>query len=348
MSARKIKVLFLTYPRIGLNLGGLEIQIQKTAEALQALGLEVIFYDPWRNQLPEVDICHVFSIEGTLIYHIERAVSMGKPVVLSPVFNSFAGKTWQTVLKAKLGRYIPGVYTDLKRAWLMLHAAACILPLNADEGRLLRLAFDLPAHKLRCVPNGIDLNFHSPDPHLFTQQFGVQNFVLQVASVEKRKNQLNLIKAMADLPYPLVLIGKASASNQAYWEECQAAAGKNVLFVGQLEHSDPLLASAFAAAKLFVLPSYSEVMPLTLYEAALAGCQLAISRNVPLDPSIQAYTPLFDPDNPQAIAAVIDNAMRTATHPAILQAVQQLPSWRDVGITLQQLYAELLGMSDER
>ena len=45
-----MKVLFITYPRIGLGHGGFEIQIEKTCQELRHIGVEVLLYDPWKNQ----------------------------------------------------------------------------------------------------------------------------------------------------------------------------------------------------------------------------------------------------------------------------------------------------------
>lgn len=84
-----MRVLFLTYPRIGMNRGGLQIQIEETAQGLTDIGVEVIRYDPWQNQIPNVDACHVFSVDGSMVYHTSRAVSLGVPVILSPVLNAF-------------------------------------------------------------------------------------------------------------------------------------------------------------------------------------------------------------------------------------------------------------------
>lgn len=338
----RIKVLFVAYPRIGLNLGGLEIQIQKTAEALSAVGVEVVFYDPWKNQLNDVDICHVFSLDGTLVYHMQRALEMNKPVIISPVFNSFKGSILINKIKVMLGKNLPGMYTDLNRADKMLAIAKRILALNEPEKNLLIKAFKLPNDKCFVIPNGIDVNFSAATPDLFLKKYGINNFVLQVASIEPRKNQLNLIKAFKNLPYKLVLIGKVSTTNQSYFEECKSAAGDNVLFLGQIDHDDPLLPSAFSAAKLFVLPSYSEVMPLTIYEAAMAGCKLAVSKNVPLTSNIESFVPTFLPDNYAEIAKHIDQEMSTPCNPDLLTAVTKMPTWLDIASTIKRHYIEII------
>lgn len=333
-----LKVLFLTYPRIGLNLGGLQIQIQKTAEALMAIGVEVIFYDPWKNQLPEVDICHIFSLDGTMIYHAERAAILGKPIIISPVFNSFQQQPWTTKLKVAFSKRLPGVYSDLKRANRILHLASNILALNEDEKHLLQNIFNINKNICHVIPNGIDKKFAQATPDLFIEKYELKDFILQVASIEPRKNQFNLIKAVNQLPHQLVLIGKANGANQDYLKKCQNIAGKNVHFLGQFTHGDPMLESAFAAAKLFVLPSYSEVMPLTIYEAALAGCKLATSLNVPIHPDIDKFVPRFPTDDYAKISTVINNEINKPMNPLLLDTVSKMSTWTDVGKMISDIY----------
>ena len=339
---KKISVLFLTYPRTGLFRGGLEIQIEKTAAALTNAGVEVIFYDPWKNQIPDVDVCHVFSIDGALVYHVERAVGMGVPVVISPVFNNFANSFWLTRLKVKLSDYVPGMYSDLKRAKKMAHLASAVAALNNDELRLLESVFSLPKGKTLVVPNGIDLGFSAADPTLFENTFGVKDYVLQVGTIEHRKNQLNLIKAVKQLGVKLVIVGEATPTNRDYLSLCETEADANIIFAGRFSHDDPLLRSAYAAAKDFALPSYSEVMPLTLYEAAVAGCRIVVGANVPVAEAIRPYVASANPDDPTEIARVIEQKMRAEEGPELRQAVLDMPSWQDVGDQIKSVYDWLL------
>jgi glycosyltransferase involved in cell wall biosynthesis len=50
-----------------------------------------------------------------------------------------------------------------------------------------------------------------------------------------------------------------------------------VSWLGGLDHHDPLLASAYAAARVFALPSWFETPGLAALEAALAGCPIVIT-----------------------------------------------------------------------
>ena len=341
-----MRVLFLTHPRIGLNRGGLQIQIEETAKGLAELGVEVIRYDPWKNQISNVDVCHVFSIDGATVYHLARAVAERKPVVITPVFSSFKCRPLLTRIKVNLSGFLPGMYSDLKRARIMLQAASKILALNVEEKQLLASTFSLPSKAIEVVPNGIERRFMDGDPNLFKNRYGVDDFVLTVASFDPNKNQLSLVRAMSNLDYSLVLIGKTTSENSHYYDLCRKEAGASkVIFVGELAHEDPLLVSAYAAARLFVLPSHSEVMPLSLYEAAISGCAVIVSRNVPIAAPLRHYTTQFSPDNIEALRNLIDAKMKSPKNSEFSSAVAAMPSWGDVCCHIKGIYEEVISHS---
>ena len=62
-----------------------------------------------------------------------------------------------------------------------------------------------------------------------------------------------------------------------YARECRRAGEGLVTWLGRLDHTIPLLASAYAAARVFALPSWFETPGLAALEAALAGCAVVIT-----------------------------------------------------------------------
>src|SRR5207237_9013780 len=86
-----------------------------------------------------------------------------------------------------------------------------------------------------------------------------------------------LIRAVRRLGRRLVLIGEAAPGYRAYAQECRRAGEDQVVWLGSLDHHDPLLASAYAAARVFALPSWFETPGLAALEAALAGCAVVVT-----------------------------------------------------------------------
>jgi len=277
-----------------------------------------------------------------MYYHVIEAKKRGKPIVMSPVFGSYDVPLWQMALKVRLSKYIPGLYTDYLLLKKILALSDRVLPLVEEEGHRLIKSFGVPIGRITIVPNGVDRRFGEGDPSLFQEKYCVTNFVLQVGSIDPNKNQLALIKAMADLPYTFVIIGEPLLGYESYMEKCRGAAGKNVLFINQLDYDGQMLKSAYAAAKVFVMPSYSETWGQTLYQAACAGCSVIVSKNVPISPYIRDYVSQAVPKSPKQFRTLIKKAMDSEKNEKLHQAALSMPTWQDVADQIIGIYEEVL------
>ena len=103
-----MKVLFVCYPQVGLNKGGMYVQIMETAKALEHLGVEIIFHDQMQNQLPDIDVCHIFSTHPAVHGYMQSAIDAGVPTVWSTVFNEFAKPLWVQRVQVALSAQLPG------------------------------------------------------------------------------------------------------------------------------------------------------------------------------------------------------------------------------------------------
>ena len=110
------------------------------------------------------------------------------------------------------------------------------------------------------------------DPEPFVKKYGVQDFILNVGHIGvERKNTLSLIRALETIDHPAVIIGKVTDTEEG--QACLAEAGKNknLIIIKGLDHDSDLLASAYAAAKVFALPARYETPGIAALEAALAA-----------------------------------------------------------------------------
>lgn len=337
-----MKTLFIARSHIGLAKGGLEKQIELTANGLKNRGIEVIPFNPWENQVEQIDVCHFWSTSHQMSYHLEYAKKIGKPTVISPVFMRFEDSMFRLMLEYNLGRLIRGLFTGQRLFREMINKCDIIIALNKEEAFYLKKVLGVPDNRIRIVPNGIDRKFSGGNPQLFEQKYGIQDFVLQVGSIGPRKNALRTILAVSQLPYSLVLIGGPEAGQQEYYNKCKLAAGKNVLMLGHVENDDPLLASAYKAAKVFVLPSFSEVMPLAVYEAAQAGCNLVMSDTYPCEEIIREHVYFTNPKNVKQLTVQIHRAMQADRDTQLQQKALAMPTWQDISDQIMDIYKNLL------
>jgi len=313
-----------------------------TAEGLESKGVKVVYFNPWKNQLKGVDICHCWGIDPQMIYFVRQAKRYNIPVVISPVFMRFSEPTWLVALEYKLGRYIRGLFTPQGIIYQIFESCDKVIALNSEERSALERVFKLSREKTVIIPNGIEKKFANGDPRIFEERYGIRNFVLQVGYIERRKNLLTTIRAIRGLPYNLVVIGGWEMREEEYVLQCKKEAGDNVLFIGHIDHDDPLLASAYAAAKVFVLPSINEVMPLVVYEAAQAGCQIVLSNTFPCSKVIRDYVFFASPSKPSDLRRQIIRAMESPRNEQLKRKALEMPTWQEIADLILDVYKLLI------
>ncbi len=264
--------------------GGGENQLVQTARHLEARGVETRLFSPWTDRVEDYRLLHLFGMsrEGLELAKIARR--RGVPVVLSPICwlerkalyclaRSRARGLWD-VAKWTVKRAVPRV-----GGWRdeLIRAADAILPNSDAEADQLVRFFRAPRRSIHVVPNGVSARFESAESGPFRAVHGPGDFVLYAGRIEPRKNVLGLIRAAKRAGRPVVVIGDAPPGHEVYRAECREAGRGLVTWYDGVEHDDPLLASAYAAARVFALPSWFETPGLAALEAALAGAAVVIT-----------------------------------------------------------------------
>jgi glycosyltransferase involved in cell wall biosynthesis len=338
-----LRVLFVTRPQMGLNYGGLERKILQLEGALNDLGINIVRWNPWENQIPNADVCHFFSTNPEMRHHFVLAKRSKKPIVFSPVISVFDIPLWLHWLEVKVACSTRGFLSDYRVLAQMVTHSDVVLPLHEQEAQRLRVCFGVSDNQIKILPNGLDQRFGDADPRLFREKVFDGDFVLQAGSVDPNKNQAATIEAVRGKPYKLIVIGGPMTGSKGYLDHCRSIAGENVQFMGNMSYDDPLFHSAFRAAKAFVLPSFTEVMPQTLYQAALAGCSLVVSSTVPVDNQLRPLVRFVNPHRVSSLRQGIEQAMaadRSSNGSAIART---MPTWEDIARRLKQIYCDLLG-----
>ena len=132
-----------------------------------------------------------------------------------------------------------------------------------------------------CLQYGLDVPTPEVLPHGFEKKPD-KFYVVNIASVERRKGQDVLLESIAMLPddirsqFEVYLVGRAL--EQTYYRALAKRFKnlKNVHFVGEVNH--PTALAYLQAADVFALPSRDEVLPLILLEAMALGKGIVVSR----------------------------------------------------------------------
>ncbi|PWF47651.1 glycosyltransferase family 4 protein [Massilia glaciei] len=287
-----MRIGILSYPMLFQREGGLQIQVRETIAALNRIEghgrrkVSVELLDPCRSRLGDFDLVHVFAATNGNHRIVEAAAELGVPVVLSPLISpgwNRASGGCARVAERLIGRLtswnVQTSYAQMRRA---LQMANLVVALGEAERRAINAAFLIEDSKIRVFPNGISPHFFKSGADHFRRHTGIGgDFVLMAGAISPYKNQLAMAHALADLKLPFVLIGQAQECDRDYLRRVRNVCG--VTWLGPLRHDDALLASAYAAASVFVLPSQGEVFPLSVLEALASGTPVVMTAESALE-----------------------------------------------------------------
>jgi glycosyltransferase involved in cell wall biosynthesis len=344
-----MKVAFFTYPSAFQNVGGGEIQLLKTREYLEKRGVQVDLFDPWKGKVEEYDILHIFGSVKDCLPLAGVAKTRGVKVATSPVLWSNWRRAFheEGSVRTKAGlvaRHLTKVlfpaFPSSRRK--LLAASDMLFPNSEAEKKLIMRLFSIPASKIRPVPNGVDASFAQADASQFRAQHGSEPFVLCVGRIEPRKNQLNLIRALRGEKRRLVLIGSPVSGSERYFESCRREGEGFTTFIKTIWHGDGMLASAYAACDLFVLPGWFETPGLAALEASLAGARVVVTQEGSTREYFEDKAFYLDPASVADIRRKVRSALESPRRASLKQHVLENFTWEHVADKYIGLYRELL------
>jgi glycosyltransferase involved in cell wall biosynthesis len=328
--------------------GGTYVLAKSIGQALSSLGVETnINFSLPHHKVG--DIIHFFSCGACAIEYGDELFSFLKdlksPFVVHSVF-------WPSlsILKRSLAK--PFIYfrnfplfpkVNWARVALFLEKADLVITELETEMKFLTRYFPFVREKTRVVYDGINERFSSGDPCLFRDKFGINyDFVLNPALIHPRKNQLRLIKALKGSHLPLIILGKAGDGR--YYEMCKNEAGNEVLFIEALPHDSPLLASAYASAKVVALPSLYESVGFSAIEGFIAGANVVVTKNSGTKEYLGENAYYVNPFRLKSIREGILSAWdaQIPNREEKIRDILQRFTWRKTAEELLRLYEEIL------
>jgi glycosyltransferase involved in cell wall biosynthesis len=275
-----MKVLFHLPFQILHQANGGKTVFFKTKEYLERAGVEVDLFEPWRTDFKKYDLVHCFSMESTDTWDFVKA--NGLKLAVTPI-------SWFGVYATRRSRVFRWLKRQVRaRIQCPLHPywwedcfsfPDVLFPQSTEQARQLRLAFGIPPQRISVVRHGVDARFAQADPTFFFKNYRVKDFILCVGRFEPRKNQLSLVRALKGTDVQLVFIGRPhSARFEWYFRQCLEEGQGLAQFITDVDHDSRILQSAYAAARVLVLPSLLEFPGLTALEAGLAGCSVAVTK----------------------------------------------------------------------
>lgn len=343
-----IRVQVASYQAMSILHGGPNTQLRKTIQHIDQFGVEAAIFNPaaaFRKE--DCDLFHIFAANiGT--YHLANEIhTLGMPLVASPIFYRLQSPTlFRTVLGGTrlLQKFYKAFWTDVALTSDICNWSRKLLPNSRAEGNFVEASLGISPSKITVIPNGVDERFYHAEPALFRQKYGVDKFILNVGHIgHLRKNVLALIKALGKIDHPAVIIGRVIAGE--YGDACvrEAAKHKNILLIDGLQNDSDMLASAYAAADVFALPSFFETPGIAALEAGLAGAKIVITPHGGTKEYFGEMAHYVDPHSVDSIQAGIAKALEAKKDNRLREHIRREFLWQRISERTAAIYKEIAG-----
>lgn len=359
-----MKVAFISRATLFSSPGGDTVQLVETAGHLKELGVQVdIFLTNKRIPYPEYDLLHFFNIirPADIIVHAKKSK---KPFVVSTIFVDYGAIQEQH--RGNVARFVKKIAGDdgfeylktvaralrngekimsrdyilrghLRSVRWVAKNAKMLLPNSNSEYRRFVKKYKVD-QQYTVVPNGVDSK--SINDH-YTPSERYRDTVICMGRIEERKNQLRLIKALSGTKYRVFIHGKYSPNNKGYYDQCAASAGDNVTLGEHLDHNE--LYTAYASAKVHVLPSFFETTGLSSLEAAAMGCNIVITDKGDTREYFGDDAWYCDPADEQSIRQAVDAAYGAPYNSTLRDKILAAFTWQRAAEQTLNCYRSVLG-----
>ena len=320
--------------------GGFQIQIEQTAAALRAGGVEVEFLR-WWDEAQRGDILHYFG-RPTEAY-VQLAQGKGLKVVIADLLTELGSRSVsrrlaQKTLMTAAQRLLPRSFTA-RMGWGAFHRADALVALTPWEAQLMRAMFGAAEAKTHVVPNGVEEIFLRAAPC----ERGP--WLVCTATITERKRVLELAEAAVAAQTPVWIIGKPYSKEDAYarrFEQIAQAQPQWVRYEGPVSDR-ARLAEIYRAARGFVLLSTMESLSLSALEAAACACPLLLG-DLPWARTVFGADASYCPVTlgTAGTAAVLKSFYEQAPR---LRPPAKPKTWLEIAAQLRALYERLLSTS---
>lgn len=336
-----MKILFDSYNTVTQNdFGGVSIKIKTILNYVSDFA-QVKLYDKWNDKISDYDIFHAFMPTIDHYSIINFAKKQGLKIVVSAILNSTQR---YRIYYSRLLKQLFCLHNATSMRKNIFDIADVIICETEKERKFIVRNYSIDRDKIRVIANGVDEKRKDVSEEYFRTKTGIKDkFILQVGRFDTNKNQLSVIRALKNTNITAVFIGGSDKNHKDYYEKCVKEAGKNIYFLGWVNHNDPLLYSAYAAAQAFVMPSYNEIFGNAMFEAGLYGCNIVATKVLPLDTwGIDKYCQTINPKDINDIRNKIEIAYNLAKNPALSNMIESNFLWRNAIEKHYDVYNELL------
>ena len=253
-----MKIVFGGHPLLFSKHGGLQEQIKSLKTNMEYLGHECyLLHETFGSKLT-FDIYHHFGLSLQSVDNFSYGKSISKKVVLSPIFNARIS----TITKLLLH------FIDVLNIKLKLIQSKRTLFTQSDGVNFLS-----EYEKVLCNIFGVYKSYiilgNGSDKKITTNK-NKSGYILQISSVYPHKRVHISMSIAKQMNVPLKVVGQIQ--DLSYYEKLKRHDWYHMTeFLGFINNKSEIFDALVSSANLVILPSISEVFPISNIESIILG-----------------------------------------------------------------------------
>jgi glycosyltransferase involved in cell wall biosynthesis len=351
-----MKVLFQSRKTLFDAPGGDTIQLLKTKEYLEKLGVTIDITQDLEPDLSGYDLVHIFNLmRGQETYiQVKNAKKYGVKIALSTIYGlytdfernargGFAQKIFNYLnpfqiewVKIAARTFIGG---ELHKGslWLLYQGykntlqkivkdVDVFLPNSQSEMNRVISDFTLLNPTYEVIPNAVDKKLFSETAVVIPSDIEkYKDAILCVSRIEGRKCQLDIVRALKDTNYKILFIGKPGKNHQSYYEQVKNESNDNVFFISHITQEE--LLKYYQICKVHLLVSWMETPGLSSLEAAAMGKNIVITPNGDTRDYFEDLAFYCVPGDLDSIKDAVEKAFNVAVDPRLKERILNEYIW---------------------
>ncbi|WP_047383567.1 glycosyltransferase [Cetobacterium sp. ZWU0022] len=362
-----MKILMQSRTNFYTKPGGDTIQLLKTKEYLEKIGVRVDISLKLSEDLEQYDLVHLSNLTRVheTFFQLKEAKKQNKKVLLSTIYwptnelekeyssiryfiTKYLGLDFLEKLKAI---YRVFFLKEFNRANLnacfvsyskmqkyILDNTNYFLPNSLTEMTKLNEVFNMDIINFSVIPNAIDVqNLGTP---LLKEFEKYKDYILCVGRLDARKNQLNLLKALEGTDYKVLLVG--SKGNKLYTEKIDRILEKNSNFEWVERIDNKNLYALYKTCKLHILPSWFDTPGLVSLEAAGVGAKIVASTKGTTKDYFKDFIEYCEPDSLESIRVAIEKTEKSLNNCKLKEHILENYTWDKAAQKTKEAYIKVM------
>lgn len=291
--------------------GGDMYQLHQTVRALNDLGVEATYNPNPYLDVAFCDIIHSFHITHHWVYaHFLNALLHKKPFVVT-AFTNGGDKLWP--------KYQDEIVKQAK--------AIIVFSEKEKQNFITKYGSLADSKKIHIIPNGIEEYWFQDDPD--------KQYAMMVGRVEIDKNTLYAMRACKYNRIPLHIFGQMR--DPVYAERCNEFADDAIVYHGNVLREE--LKEYYKKCKVLILPSRTELCPLSVMEAGASGANIVLTKN---SLSFTDYPNVWtcDPFDKESVRSAVKKAWEADNNRELADRLKE-HTWETVAKKHKEIYENI-------